>query len=293
MKNKVGIYYAYWTHEWDVDFNPFVDKVADLGFDILEVNGGTVGQMSKDERKKLADHAKARGIELTYCIGIPKAYDVASEDAETRKRGVKYLLGQIQGIGEMGGGDLSGILYGTWPATMPESSLTRQDILELSLNSVRQVTRAAEENNVVLCMEIVNRFEQFLLNTAAEGVAYCQAINHPNVKLLLDTFHMNIEEDSIAAAVETAGDFLGHVHLGENHRMPPGCGKGHIPWDELALSLKKINFKGSLVMEPFLVPGGQVGKDIKIWRDQCVGYDLDTEARKACAFMKKTLEAVG
>ncbi len=293
MKNKVGIYYAYWTHEWDVDFNPFVDKVAELGFDILEVNGGTVGQMSKEERKKLADHAKSRGIELTYCIGIPKEFDVASEDAEVRKRGVKYLLGQIEGIGEMGGGDLSGILYGTWPATMPEGNLTRQDYLDLSLSSVRQVTKAAEDNHVVLCMEIVNRFEQFLLNTAAEGVDYCRALNHPNVKLLLDTFHMNIEEDSIASAIETAGDYLGHVHLGENHRMPPGCGKGHIPWDELAKSLKKIHFKGSLVMEPFLVPGGQVGKDIKIWRDQSVGYDLDSEARKACAFMKKTLEAAG
>lgn len=293
MNNKVGIYYAYWTHEWDVDFNPFVDKAADLGFDILEVNGGTVGQMSKEERKTLVDHAKTRGIELSYCIGIPKEFDVASENAETRRRGVDYLLNQINGIGEMGGGDLSGILYGTWPATMPEGNLTRQDYLELSLNSVRQVSKAAEDNNVVMCMEIVNRFEQFLLNTAAEGVEYCKAMNSSNVKILLDTFHMNIEEDSIASAIESAGEYLGHIHLGENHRMPPGCGHGHIPWTELTSALKKIEFKGSLVMEPFLVPGGQVGKDIKIWRDQSVGYDLDIEARKACAFMKRTLNTAG
>lgn len=293
MNNKVGIYYAYWTHEWDVDFNPYVDKAADLDFDILEVNGGTIGQMSKGERKILADHAKVRGMELSYCIGIPKEFDVASEDAETRHRGVDYLMRLINGIGEMGGGDLSGILYGTWPATMPEGNLTRQDYLELSLNSVRQVSKAAEDNNVVMCMEIVNRFEQFLLNTAAEGVEYCKAMNSSNVKILLDTFHMNIEEDSIASAVESTGEYLGHIHLGENHRMPPGCGRGHIPWAELVSALKNIDFKGSLVMEPFLVPGGQVGKDIKIWRDQSIGYDLDTEARKACAFMKKKLSSAG
>ncbi len=293
MNNKVGIYYAYWTHEWDVDFHPFVDKVADLGFDVLEVNGGTVGRMSKEERKRLLDHASARGLELTYCIGIPKEYDLASENSEIRGKGSDFLLNLIYAVGEMGGGDLSGILYGTWPATMPESNLTRQDYLDLSLESVRKVAKAAEDHNVVLCMEIVNRFEQFLMNTAAEGVEYCKEINSPNVKLLLDTFHMNIEEDSISSAVETAGSFLGHVHLGENHRMPPGCGHGHINWNELASALKKTGFKGSLVMEPFLVPGGQVGKDIKIWRDQSVGYDLDTEARKACAFMKKTLEAAG
>jgi len=293
MNNKVGIHYAYWTQEWDVDFHPFVDKVADLGFDILEVNGGTIAGMASKERQELIDHANDRQIELTYCIGLPADYDVASPDKTIRQSGINYLLEQIKGIGEMGGGDLSGILYGTWPATMPEGSLTRRDYMDFSIDSVSQVTKTAEENNVILCMEVVNRFEQFLLNTAAEGVAYCQTINSPNVKILLDTFHMNIEEDSIASAIKTAGEHLGHVHLGENHRMPPGCGHGHIPWDEMATALKAIDFQGSLVMEPFLVPGGQVGRDIKVWRDQSIGFDLDEEARKACAFIKARLESAG
>jgi len=259
----------------------------------LEVNGGTIASISSKERQKLIDHAKDRQIELTFCIGLTADYDVASPDMTIRQRGINFLLEQIRGIGEMGGGDLSGILYGTWPATMPESSLTRQDYLDLSIDSVSQVTKMAEENNVILCMEVVNRFEQFLLNTAAEGVVYCQTINSPNVKILLDTFHMNIEEDSIASAIKTAGKYLGHIHLGENHRMPPGCGHGHIPWDEMATALKTISFQGSLVMEPFLIPGGQVGRDIKVWRDQSIGYNLDEEARKACAFIKTRLAEAG
>ena len=290
MDNKVGIYYAYWTREWDIDFNPFIDKVADLGFDILEINGGTIAKMSQYDRNQLLTHAKDRNIELTYCIGLPNQYDVASADEKIRTNGVNFLLQQITSIGEMGGGCLSGILYGTWPATMPEGNLTREDYFELSVNSIRQVSKAAEDNNVLLCMEIVNRFEQFLLNAAAEGVEYCKAVDSPNVRMLLDTFHMNIEEDTIRQAIETAGDYLGHVHLGENHRMPPGCGAGHIPWDELCASLKSISFAGSLVMEPFLVPGGQVGRDIKIWRDQSIGWDLDEEARKSCQFMKNQLK---
>ncbi|HAF60710.1 MAG TPA: sugar phosphate isomerase/epimerase [Anaerolineaceae bacterium] len=292
MDNKVGIYYAYWTREWDVPFYPYIDKAHDLRFDILEINAGTLAKMSSNERQKLRQYAAARNIALTYCIGLPLEFDVASPDESTRKRGIKFLTDQIHGIGGMGGGYLSGILYGAWPATMPKGKMSRKDYLSLSIDSIIQVAKIAEENGVILCMEIVNRFEQFLLNTAEEGVAYCQAIDSPNVKLLLDTFHMNIEEDSISSAVLTAKDFLGHVHLGENHRMPPGCDHGHIPWSALMTSLKKIDYQGSLVMEPFLVPGGQVGRDIKIWRDQSGGFNLDEEARKACIFIKqKLLEA--
>jgi D-psicose/D-tagatose/L-ribulose 3-epimerase len=289
MDNKVGIYYAFWTREWDVPFYPYIDKAHDLGFDILEINAGTLAQMSSYERQKLEQYATTRNITLTYCIGLSSKFDVASPDEVIRKRGVEYLKSIILSIGEIGGGCLSGILYGAWQAAMVQGDITRKDYLNLSMDSISQMTKVAEENDVILCMEIVNRFEQYLLNTAEEGVAYCRALNSPNIKILLDTFHMNIEEDSIASAVTTAGKYLGHVHLGENHRMPPGCGQGHISWKELIRSLKKIHYKGALVMEPFLVPGGQVGQDIKIWRDQSKGFLLDDEARKACIFIKQEL----
>ena len=88
--NKIGIYYAYWTHEWDEDFHPILDKVADLGFDILEVNGGTVGKMTSAERKSLKKHANDRGLTLSYCIGLPPMYDPASPDASVRKTGIAF-----------------------------------------------------------------------------------------------------------------------------------------------------------------------------------------------------------
>ncbi len=293
MNNKVGIYYAYWTHEWDVDFNPFIDKVANLGFDILEVNGGTIAKMSRNERLTLVSHARDCGLELTYCIGLPANYDIASANESVRQNGIKFLQAQAEGIGEMGGGKLSGILYSSWPATMPEGETDKRPYLERSITSMKQAIKSAEDNNVFFNMEVVNRFEQYLLNTAAEAVNYVKAVNSPNIGILLDTFHMNIEEDSIASAVETAGKYIGHIHLGENHRMPPGCGHGHIPWDELIMSLKKIGYQGFLVMEPFMVPGGQVGRDIKIWHDSSIGFNLDDEARKSARFMKEHLLAAG
>lgn len=285
--NKVGIYYAFWTHEWDVDFNPFVDKVADIGFDILEVNAGTIANMSSSERKALKAHADDRKLELTYCIGLPAAFDIASEDASVRRKGIDFLKAQAKGIGELGGGKMSGILYSSWPCLMPPGVTDKRPFLERSLTSMREAIKAAEDNNVIFNMEVVNRFEQFLLNTAEEAVEYVKAVNSPNAKILLDTYHMNIEEDHIGTAIETAGRYLGHVHLGENNRRPPGY--GHIAWDELAGALKKINYTGALVMEPFLMPGGQVGNDIRVWRDMSVNVDLDLEAKKALQFMRNKL----
>ena len=284
--NKIGIYYAYWTHDWDVDFHPFVDKVADLGFDILEVNAGTIANMTSTERKALKEHADARDIILSYCIGLPAAYDVASENAAIRKRGLEYLEKMIVGIGEMGGGPLGGITYSYWPGTLPEN-VDKRLIVDRSIASMKEVAKMAVENNVVMVLEVVNRFEQFIMNCCDEALDYVKRVESPNVKIMLDTFHMNIEEDTIGGAIEKAGPFLGHLHIGENNRRPPGY--GHIPWGELATALKKINYQGYIVMEPFLMPGGQVGRDIKVFRDLSIGVDLDEEAGKAVRFMRKIL----
>src|SRR5262245_45809205 len=117
--NRIGIYYAYWTHDWDADFHPFVDKVAALGFDLLEVNGGTVGRMTPEERRRLKQHADDAGIGLSFCIGLPPAYDIAAEDRAVRERGIGFLKQMAAAIGEMGGGTLSGIIYSSWPANLP------------------------------------------------------------------------------------------------------------------------------------------------------------------------------
>ena len=286
--NAIGIYYAYWTHEWDADFHLFIDKVAALGFDILEVNAGTIAHMSPEERKALKTHADDRGIRLTHCIGLPHAFDVASADASVRKQGIAFLQQMARAVGEMGGGKIGGIVYSSWPATLPKGETDIRPYFDRSVASMQEAARTAEAENVVFNVEVVNRFEQFLLNTSAQAVTYVEAVGSPNVKILLDTYHLNIEEDFLGEAILRAGDKLGHFHIGENNRMPPGY--GHIPWTEVCAALRKINYTGDVVMEPFVLPGGQVGSDIRVYRDLSVGMDLDEEARKALLFMRGALK---
>ncbi len=230
----------------------------------------------------------SRGLVLSYCIGLPPRYDVASPDAAVRRTGVAFLQQMARAIGEMGGGNLGGILYSCWPMIMPDGDFDKPAYVARSVASMKEAIKAAEDNNVFFNMEVVNRFEQFIMNTCAEALAYVEAVGSPNARVMLDTFHMNIEEDFIGDAIKLAGKRLGHFHIGENNRMPPGY--GHIPWTEVASALRSIDYPGYVVMEPFLVPGGQVGRDIKVFRDLSVGLDIDEEARKALLFMRGLLK---
>lgn len=287
MRNKIGIHYAYWTRSWDADFEPFVRKAANLGYEVLEVDAGKVVKMSSHEREKLQSAAAEVGIDLSFVIGLGQEYDVASEDERVRKNGIHLLQDAAKAIRDMGGDRLSGVIYGSWPTTLPEGVLDKSPYLESSVASMKEAANTAEDCDVLFNIEVVNRFEQFLINTCDEALDYIERVGSPNVKIHLDTFHMNIEEDTIGGALRNAGGKLGHFHAGENNRKPPGY--GHIPWREVGEALKDIGYGGYIVMEPFLMSGGEVGRDIKVFRDMSRGLDLDAEARKALEFLRAIL----
>jgi len=155
--------------------------------------------------------------------------------------------------------------------------------------ALRECCDAAGRLGVRLALEPLNRYETTLINTAAEGLALIEEVGAPNLGLLLDTFHMNIEEDSFAGAIRQAGSRLGHFHIGETNRKPPG--QGRMPWPEIATALKEIDYRGPIVMEPFVKMGGQVGQDIRVWRDLSEGAaesELDEAIRQSVAFCRKT-----
>lgn len=285
MRN-IGIYYAFWCNEWDVDFFPYIKKVKDLGYTQLEINGGTIVNMSDDERKKIKNEADKQGIILSYGIGLTSNYDVSSLDENTRLNGVEFMIKMIRAVGSMGGGTIGGTVYSSWPKQLPKGE-KRIDYLEQSIKSMKVLTKIAEEENVILLCEVLNRFEQFLLNTCEQALDFVKQINSPACKILLDTFHMNIEEDSIVKAIIDCDTFLGGFHLGENNRKPVGL--GNMPWHEIKKALDEINYKGSLVQEPFVMAGGQVGQDIAVWRDIIKNPELDKLAKDSATYIKENL----
>ncbi|MDR1301577.1 MAG: TIM barrel protein [Treponema sp.] len=287
MKRPVGIYYAYWVQDWDTDFLPFVDKVKRLGFDLLELHGGILVTKDRTYRLKIKEKAEKEGIVLSYGIGVPKDKDLSSLDENVRQQGIKFMKEVILAIEEMGGGFISGTVHSYWPATFPKGLTSKEPILKQSIKSMRELAPFAEDHGVTLNVEVINRFEQFLINTCEEALAYIREVNSPACNILLDTFHMNIEEDSLGGAIRMAGKHLAALHLGEPNRKPPGMGR--MPWAEIKNALDDIRYTGPLVMEPFITQGGSIAQDVGVWRDIVKNPDLDGLAEKAAAFVKAKL----
>ncbi|WP_319561762.1 sugar phosphate isomerase/epimerase family protein [Marispirochaeta sp.] len=287
MSRDIGIYYAFWADSWEADFMPYIDRVKKLGFDQLEVHAAVILRMGDTKRQKLKKAADDRGIELSCGIGLTADMDVSSLDEAIRLRGVDFMKDIIRAVGSIDGKMISGTVHSYWPAVPPKGMIDKTPVWEQSIKSMRELVKVAEECEVILNVEVINRFEQFLLNTCEEAVKYVKEIDSPWCRILLDTFHMNIEEDSIGGAIKLAGPYLSELHIGETNRKPPGCGR--MPWDEIKRGLDSIGFDGPLVMEPFVRPGGEVGWDIAVWRDLMPGADLDEEALKSVKFVRETL----
>jgi D-psicose/D-tagatose/L-ribulose 3-epimerase len=281
--NRIGMHYGYWTQYWGSEPLQFVQRAKKCGFDILEVNAPKVTLMSDAERDVLRGAVADAGLSLTYSIGMTADMDLASEDAGTRQKGIAFLQKVARAMKYMGGTILAGINYSSWPRKLLPGE-DKQILTDRAIKGVSDAIKAAEDNDVIFCVEVVNRFEQFIMNTAAEGIAFAERVGSPNCKILLDTFHMNIEEDSLRGSIVESGNWLGHFHLGETNRRPPG--RGRIPWPEIFGALREINYQGAVVMEPFLLPGGEVGRDISVYRDLLGSADLDEEAARSAQFVR-------
>ena len=283
---KFGTLYSYWGNEWSCEYIETAKRVAGLGFDILEVGAGHLLAMSDQELAGLKSVSKDLGLTLTSNIGPAKSKDVAAADAEIRVAGIRFLSDIMTAMDKIDSRSLVGVQYTYWPNDFTD--LDKKAIWARGVESVKELGKVAESYGIEMCMEVVNRFETHILNTCEEGLAFCKEVDNKNVNILLDTFHMNIEEDNIADAFRLAGDMLGHVHVGEGNRKLPG--EGSLPWKEIGQALRDIGYSKGVVMEPFYYTGGQVGKDIKVWRDLSEGADAAEMDRKIAAslqFLKK------
>jgi len=285
---KYGIYVAYWLNEWGGDYKKYIDKVAELGFDILEIScAAFANQYTTDAQLiELRDYAKEKGIILTAGYGPTKEQNPGSADENVVKNAFTFFKGTLEKLKLMNIKNLSGGLYSYWPVdyTLP---IDKESDWKRSVKSIKEIAKVAADCDVILGMEVLNRFEGYLLNTSAEALQFVNEVDHPNVKVMLDTFHMNIEEDNIAQAIRLAGDKLGHLHVGEQNRKVPG--KGSIPWHEIGIALRDINYQHAIVMEPFVMKGGTVGSQIKVWRDLLSDTSeaaLDRDAKGALEFLK-------
>ena len=294
--NKLGIFVNFWTKNWELDLRRYIRKAAALGYDILEFQAQALLNLSFEQMTELKQIAAEEGIELTYSLGLDPRFDVSSADDAVREGGVEYLKNIVERVGYMNGRIISGVSYAGWGCVVPKEDLSgdKRPIVERSVNSMKRIAATAQNYGVTYCVEVINRYEGCILNTAEEAVDYVKRVDMPNVGILLDTYHMNIEENSLSGAIRTAAPYLKGMHFGDNNRRCPG--RGHIDFDEIVGALAEIGYKEQIVSEPFVMKGGEVGRDCYVWRDlekQIDEASLDAEARYMLDYEKKLLTKYG
>jgi D-psicose/D-tagatose/L-ribulose 3-epimerase len=249
-----------WTAHWSDESLPLVDRVASLGLDFIEIPLMDVGDVHPAPIRKRLDGA---GIDIVTSTVLGEATDITSTAPETREAGVAYLSRCVDVTAELGATQLSGVIYGMH-GKRPRSRPGDQD-WAWSAECLARVAEHAAEAGIALGIEPVNRYETPLVNTCEQAVRLADMVGAPNMKIHLDTYHMNIEEKGWAEPVELAGGRLCHFHLCENDRGIPGTGL--VDWEELFGALGAIRYDGYAGLESFVEVSDDMVAGTCVWRD--------------------------
>ena len=156
--NKIGIYYAYWSKDWVVDFAKYVKKAYETGFDIVEFEMSSILSASEENQQRLAETLNQLDIDVTFCIGLSSEVDISSPDSKVRARGIKFMQQAVKKTAEFGGKILWGLNYGAWGAKMSSGYQDKTPYIERSAASLKEIMKTAEKYDVTCSVEVVNRF---------------------------------------------------------------------------------------------------------------------------------------
>jgi D-psicose/D-tagatose/L-ribulose 3-epimerase len=278
---KYGVNLMVWTTRVGKEQDGLLARIQEWGFDGVELFLSPEEPADIPLVKWTLDHLK---LERTTCSVLPREAHLVSTEPEVRARGVDYLRRCVERTVELGGRLICGPLYAGL-GVMTGSRRTEEE-WKRAVEGLRSVARRAEELGVTLCIEPLNRFETYFLNTLQDASQLVHEIGAPNVRIHFDTFHANIEERQPAAAVRSVAKDLGHVHISENDRGIPGT--GHVDWRGILSVLREVGYEGWLTIESFAKPERELASAASIWRD--VANSGDELALQGLQFIKGLAE---
>lgn len=283
-KNKLGLHANSLVAGWSRDEAEYaVRKTAELGYDLIELPGLLYDVIDTAHTRKLLNQ---HSLSATMSLGLSDAEDISSTDKERVARGEAVLHRVVEVGHELGVSLVCGIVHS---AFQKNTVAPTAEGIKNSADVLARVCEAAKPLGIEIGLEVVNRYETNLLNTAAQGVQLCKMIGASNASVHLDSYHMNIEESDTAAAIEATGSNLGYFHIGESHRGY--LGSGSIDFRSMFRALVRSGYTGPITFESFSseVVGPQIAGILAVWRNTWDdGEDL---SRHALEFIKAELKS--
>jgi D-psicose/D-tagatose/L-ribulose 3-epimerase len=241
---KIGVSAFAWTTKLDQTHLNLLPSIREHGIEGFEV---PMFDPAEIDAKSFRQAFEASELECTVCAILPAGINPISTDEADRKKAVAHLVRCIETAAEIGAHRMGGPLYA--PIGYLPGRRRTGDEWSWAVECFQSLGDALDRNEMTLAIEPVNRSETFFLNTADEASAFCDAVGHSRVGVLIDTFHANIEEKNIADAVRKAGPKLMHVHASENDRGL--LGSGHVDFHGIVAALEEIGYDGYLMIEGF------------------------------------------
>lgn len=270
-----GVHVSLWTRNWSDDYVPFFAKAAELGFGAVEV---PLLDPRNTDTTIIQSEANRHGLKVYCGTGLGPDTDVSSLDKSVREKGLEHLKMCIDLAAELESPTLEGVLHSAWGKMEGIS----EDSYKYSAEALHEAGEYAGSFGMRLCLECLNRYESAFLNTVDQGLGLIEQTDAENIGLHLDTYHMNIEEKSIAHALKRAGNKLYFFHLSENDRGYPG--NGSIDWKDVSAALKDISYKGPLVIESYVLYGCETGDGVGVRRE--IEPDTDKSLEKSLRFLQ-------
>ncbi|MFV0442940.1 MAG: sugar phosphate isomerase/epimerase family protein [Planctomycetaceae bacterium] len=256
---KYGFNLLLWTANVDAGLFPVLEKIKGWGYDGVEL---PVFDFNADNFKAVGKKLDELGLGRTAVTVCTSEENPISPDAGKRKAGLARLKQAIDMCAVAGATHLCGPIHSalgefTGAGRTNDEWKWGQEILV-------QAADYARSNKVTLVFEYLNRFECYFANCAEDAARFCREVNHPNLKMMYDTFHANIEEKSPRAALQACRDQVAHIHISENDRSTPG--EGGVNWDETWAAIKEIKYDGWLTIEAFGLALPELAAATRIWR---------------------------
>jgi D-psicose/D-tagatose/L-ribulose 3-epimerase len=279
MKMKYGVNTLVWCLPFTLKHMNLIEKVGGFGFDVIELT--PVDEYKKLDPKNIREELARNQLDVCLSASFSGETDISHQDSSVREKGIGFIKDFIDWADKIGARMIGGPLYSELGKKRHLPPGERKAERDRSVESLKLIGDYAAQKGITIAIEPLNRFETDMINIAEQALEMCERVDNPVVKMMLDTFHMNIEEKKLGDAIRASAKHLVHFHTCCNDRGIPGS--GHIPWDEVIRALHDINYRGYGVIESFDM--GEVGAQTMIWRP--LAPSLDDIAREGLRFLKE------
>ncbi|MDX2284581.1 MAG: sugar phosphate isomerase/epimerase family protein [Bacteroidia bacterium] len=284
MNLRFGVSTWLWVSPFTTDTIRLFPRIRKMGFDAVEIPA-EYPELIDGKRVRAA--LEAEGLEAVVCAAMGPARDLTHSDPQVHAQTLGYLRACMDLCNEVGAGFVAGPLYSAVGKARQLPPSQRQAEWDLAVRNLRLACEQAAARGLQLAIEPLNRFESDLVNTAADALRLVQDIGHPAARLLLDSFHMSLEEQDPGAALRLAAPSLIHLQVSENHRGIPGTGQ--TPWDRYRQALQDIRYEGMVSIESFTPEVQELAGAVCIWKS--FAPSQDEFARQGLAFLRHTFQS--